>query len=172
MSPAVSLCQFFKQVYDVIHLIRSLRPFADTAETAVIEAILAKRHGVKVNEDADSVLLRPVKGFVKLFQAADKRLAIPINEVRDRDSDRIQSHTCDGCEVALRDKLAAVDPDPGFVSILRQLRGKIKLIFSRCSIEQCRAHPLFKNKPVAKVDTFDLLHIGSSSFITVTFPFS
>ena len=108
LSPAVSLCQFFKQVYDVIHLIRSLRPFADTAETAVIEAILAKRHGVKVNEDADSVLLRPVKSFVKLFQAADKRLAIPINEVRDRDSDRIQSHTCDGCEVAFRDKPAAV----------------------------------------------------------------
>ncbi len=60
LSLAVTLRELAQQIHNVIHFFRDLGPLADTRDAAVVKAVLAHGHGVKVDEDPQAVLSPPI----------------------------------------------------------------------------------------------------------------
>ena len=56
---------------------------------------------MKIDEYLQTVLFCPVERLIEFFDASYERRAVAIDEIRNWDSDCIQSDTCDGREVTL-----------------------------------------------------------------------
>ena len=155
LAGAVAPGQSLQHGQHELDLVGQLRPLAHAGQAAVVEAVLAHRCGVQVDQDAQPVLLRPVERLVELLDAADERRAVAEDEVRHRDAHRAQAPRFDGGEVAFGDVFGAVGHDTGLVDGRVELGGQVVFVVGGGAVEQGRVHPLLKDEPVAQVHAVD-----------------
>lgn len=86
LAMAVPLGEAFEHGQHEFDFVGQLRPFAHAGDAAVVEAVLAHRRGVQVDEDGQAIFLGPVEGFVEFVDAADQRCTVAEDEVRHGDA--------------------------------------------------------------------------------------
>ena len=88
---AVTLGETFEHGQHEFHLVGQLRPLAHAGDATVVEAVLAHRRGMQVDENGQTILIGPVERLVEFVDAADERRPVAEDEIRHRNAHGVQA---------------------------------------------------------------------------------
>ena len=87
----IPLSETIQHAQRKLHFFRILTPFAHPGETTIVIAVLAPGNRMQIQKDLQTVLFRPVKGFIHILNAAHHRRPVPEYMVGHRQPDHIQA---------------------------------------------------------------------------------
>ena len=134
---------------------RILVPLADTTHAAVVEAVLAVRHRMQIDQNFDVVCLGPAEGPVEIVDATDIGRVVTEDEEGDRNPDDVETSVGQVGEVPFGDVGVSMNRESLPFGDRIQVATQLRLVLGIGPREQLRAHPFFEDQPVTQVDALD-----------------
>ena len=160
-SVLISFCQSFQYSQYKFHLIRHLAPFTNSHQAAIVITVLTARCRMQIYKNLQAILFCPVKSFVQIFDTATIWFSVSENKIRNRNADCVKSVRSNIMEILFCHISIPVllHHRPEF--LLWHITVQPGFILRTCSLEDKWLHPFLQYQPVAKIGSYDFVHINT-----------